>query len=472
MVPQRAAIYARISSDQAGEGAGVARQVQDCRRLAEGLGWGVAGEYVDNDMSAYRGKPRPEYLRMLADAADGLIDAVVVYNLDRLTRRPAELEAFADAMSAAGVRHVKFVTGDMDMGTDDGLMMARIMGAFSAKESANISRRVKRKMEEVAAQGRPHGGSTRPYGYAEDFVTVNEEEAENIRAVFARFLAGESTRSIATWLNEHGARTVRGGPWITTTVKGMLTNPRYAGLRAHRGVVVGLAVWEAIVSEDDHRRVLAMYAEKKTSGRRAPQRYLLSGMCRCSRCGTRLYSSSRVRDGRETRRYVCMKGPDHGGCGRMTINAQPLELLIADAVLYRLDTPELADALAGRAAADERTREISTTLDEVQTRLDDLASAYGRGEITMRDWTTARRVLDQRHETLQRQLSQATQTSALNGLPGNGQALAATWGTLNLDRQHAIVKAVVEHIVISPGIRGAQGVGAVDPARVDVVWRH
>jgi site-specific DNA recombinase len=53
------AIYARISSDVEGSGLGVARQVQDCRRLAQQLGWTVAEVYQDNDFSAYWGKKRP-----------------------------------------------------------------------------------------------------------------------------------------------------------------------------------------------------------------------------------------------------------------------------------------------------------------------------------------------------------------------------------------------------------------------------
>ena len=61
---------------------------------------------------------------------------------------------------------------------------------------------------------------------------------------------------------------------------------------------------------------------------------------------------------------MCLSGPDHGGCGRLTVVADPLERFIADAVLYRLDTPELADALAGRSNADERTQELSRALDE------------------------------------------------------------------------------------------------------------
>lgn len=66
-----AAVSARISSDQDGTALGVARQLEDCRKLAASLGWVVGEEYVDNDLSAYSGKPRPEYQRMLLDLADG-----------------------------------------------------------------------------------------------------------------------------------------------------------------------------------------------------------------------------------------------------------------------------------------------------------------------------------------------------------------------------------------------------------------
>jgi DNA invertase Pin-like site-specific DNA recombinase len=87
-----AAIYARISSDQDGTGLGVARQVKECRALAESRGWTVVEEFVDNDISAYSGKTRPQYQRMLTAMRDGRVTAVIVYHLDRLTRRPKELE--------------------------------------------------------------------------------------------------------------------------------------------------------------------------------------------------------------------------------------------------------------------------------------------------------------------------------------------------------------------------------------------
>lgn len=462
--PQRAAIYARISSDSEGTGAGVARQVQDCHKLADSLGWPVADQYIDNDISAYSGRRRPEYQRLMEDLTHGTVDAVLVYHLDRLTRRPIELEQFLAVLDAAKVRHVRFVTGHSDLTTGDGLLVVRMLAAVAANESASKARRVARKHEQNAAEGKPHRGSTRPYGYKPDFTTIDPGEARLFRMMVERVLAGESTRSIAAWLIAEGHPTVTGSDWRTSTLRGMLINPRYAGLRTHRGQVVGPGQWEPIIDEDTHRRLKAAVADRAVSGRRAPQRYLLSGLLRCGRCDNRLFSSPRA----NRRRYVCLSGPDHGGCGRLTVTAEPLEQLITEAVLYRLDSPELADAITGRGRSDERTNELTTELDQLQERRDELAKAYGDGLIAMSEWLTARRPIEAGIERTTRTLARLTKTTALTGLVGTGSELHTAWPSLNLDRQHAIVKAVLDHAVIAPG---KAGVHAVELERVTPIWR-
>ncbi len=82
-----------------------------------------------------------------------------------------------------------------------------------------------------------------------------------------------------------------------------------------------------------------------------PRSYLLTGMLRCGRCGNKLFSALRDQD---TRRYVCLSGPDRGGCGRLTVVAEPVEALITEAVLFRLDTTGLADAIEDRVHVAER----------------------------------------------------------------------------------------------------------------------
>jgi site-specific DNA recombinase len=461
-----AAVYARISSDQNGTALGVNRQLQDCRALAERLGWLVAEEYVDNDLSAFSGKKRrPEYERMLTDIADRSRDAVIVYHADRLTRRPIELEQFVDTVTAAGFRHVRFVAGgDVDIANGDGLMVLRMMGAVAANESASKSRRVRRKLEEVAASGMPHGGSNRPFGYEADKITVRPDEAEIVRVLAARYLAGESLRSLASWLEVEQIKSVNGLGWRTPTLRAMLASGRIAGVREHRGEVVGPAVWEPIISETDRARILARMAQQASTGSRAPRRYLLSGLLRCGRCEGRLFSSVR----KTTRRYVCQSGPDHGGCGRLTVVAAPLEELVTAAVLYRLDTTELADTLAGKAAADEHAAALANTLAQDRAQLDELAGLYAARSVSAREWLTARKPIEGRIADVEGRLARMTRTDALAGLVGNGEQLAKQWADLNLTRQHAIVAAVLDHAVIAPGTPGAR---ELDPDRVDPVWR-
>lgn len=460
-----AAIYARISSDQDGTALGVGRQLEDCRDLAESLGWKVGEEYVDNDLSAYSGRQRPAYRQMLEDLTDGLRDAVIVYHPDRLTRRPIELEQFLEVASHAKVRHVRFVTGGPTGISDgDGLMVVRVLSAVAANESASKSRRVKRKLDEVAAAGLPHGGSNRPFGYEDDRITIRPDEAEALRTVAARYLAGESLRSLCRWLDSEGIRTVKGRDWRTTSLRYLLASPRIAGLRQHRGEVIGEAVWDPIISVEDRTRILAKMEQVKTSGRRAPRSYLLSGLCRCSKCDGTLFSAAREK----TRRYVCLSGPDHRGCGSITVVAPPLEQLVTDAVLYRLDTPELAQALTGQADDNTAAAALSDSLADDRAQLDELAAMYADRQISSREWIAARKPIETRINETEKRLMRLSRSDALKGVVGNGEQLRSSWTTLNLTRQAAIVRAILHHVIIHPGSPTAN---EFDPNRAELIWR-
>ena len=206
LVAARAGIYARISSDREADGLAIGRQLEDCERLAEERGWRVVERYIDQDVSAYNGRVRPAYRRLLGDLRTGSIDGVIVYHLDRLHRQPRDLEEFFDVCKTAGVDDLASVTGRINLADPDGQFQARILGAVAKKESDDKSRRIRRKHEELAAAGRLSGGGTRPYGYASDRRTIRPGEAAVIRETATRLLAGESVRSICTALNERGER--------------------------------------------------------------------------------------------------------------------------------------------------------------------------------------------------------------------------------------------------------------------------
>lgn len=130
--------------------------------------WQIKSHYVDNDISAFKDVVRPEFERLLADLEDGVIDGIVVYDLDRLARRPRDLERVIDVYDAAlkaGRRLVfRTVHDAIDLSSPDGITLARVMVAFANKASRDTARRVADKHHATALTGRPVSG-TRPFGW-------------------------------------------------------------------------------------------------------------------------------------------------------------------------------------------------------------------------------------------------------------------------------------------------------------------
>lgn len=201
-----AAIYLRQSVDRYGDELAISRQREDCVDICETRGWNDR-EYVDNDRSATTGR-RPAYLKMLDDIRAGRIGAVVVWDLDRLHRRPIELEHFIDL---ADEKHVALasVGGDADLSTDNGRLFARIKGAVARAEVERKSVRQKRAARQRAEAGIWWG--PRPFGYS-DGGTLVDIEAAAVREAYSAILANASLYSIAARWNNAGMKTTQMQP--------------------------------------------------------------------------------------------------------------------------------------------------------------------------------------------------------------------------------------------------------------------
>ena len=148
-------------------------------------------------------------------------------------------------------------------------MMLRVLGAVAAHESASKSRRIKRKNDERAAAGLPNVSGNRPFGYEADWITVVEDEAAALREVVERFLAGESQRSLCSWLDDQGIKTAAGGTWRTSQLATTLKNPRYAGLLVHRGEIqeVTADLAESFGLDRPHGALVAQVQEDSPASR-------------------------------------------------------------------------------------------------------------------------------------------------------------------------------------------------------------
>lgn len=463
------AIYARISSDPDGTRLGVDRQLADCQQLAADAGWSVFDIYVDNDISAWSGKARPEYQRLCDDIKAGVVDGLVVWHTDRLHRHPRELEDFITLIEAAGDLTIRTVReGDVDLSNPTGRTFARILGAMARQESDNKSARLRRKHLELATAGKVSGGGNRPYGYTTDRLHVVPDEAAVIHEAATRALAGESLRSICEDLNSRGVTTSTGKEWSIHTMRRVLGSGRISGRREHKGEIVADAEWPAIITavESDRLRAALSRTTGSTPAGRTPRRYLLTGgLLRCGRCDRPMVSRPRA-DG--VRRYVCASGPGYGGCGRMATVAEPVEQLVAEAVLYRLDTPELAAALADARKVNTEADELATGITEDEGMLGQLATDYADKTISHREWLTARQPIQQRIDAANRRLSRVSGTHRIDPYVGNASALRDAWADLPLSRQQAIIRTVLDHVVVNPAQRGRN---TFDPDRFTPLWR-
>lgn len=453
---KRAVIYSRISRDTEGVGAGVERQRQDCVKLCEQRGWRVTDTVTDNDFSAFSGKRRPGYARLLELVEADLVDVLVAWHPDRLHRSPRELEHFVDVLDRHRVEVATVTAGDLDLGTPDGRLRARITGAVARKESEDKSRRLRRKHQELAEQGRVSGGGNRPFGFEADRVKHNRDEVKLIREAAKRVLAGESLYAIANDWNARDVPTVTGARWTTTHLRTLLLSPRVAGLRSHHGATFD-ATWKPILNRDTWEQVGRVLRGRSRAKSRPARSYLLSGgLIQCGRCGAALVSAPRPYG----RAYACLSS--HGGCNGVTIKADPVEELVAEAMIEAVDTPLLAKAHRQTAAEDGGAED---ELQEVDARLRTLAEMFAAGEIGRAEWTAARSVLDER-----RIAAEARLTLDPNPLAGyrSAGALRKAWPSLTVDQQRAILAAVFDAVTIAPAGRAG---GRVDLGRVDLRWK-
>jgi site-specific DNA recombinase len=480
----RVAIYVRISQDRTGAGMKTKRQEKLCREwLAEHRkGWDVVDVYSDNDVSASSNKPRPEYVRMLADIKSGKIDAVVCWHVDRLTRKPAELEVIISLAEQHGLQ-LGTVTGEVDLSTPTGRLVARIIGAAARQEVEHKAERQRAASDEAARAGKPWFGGPRPFGYISDRVTTQGDEAELIRLAAKRVLAGETLMSIVRDWNDSGVKTVKGGRWSSQAVRQILTSARISGRRevgrvgGRYGEIVADDCWEAIVdveTSDKLRRLFASPERRRESGV-TDSRYLLSGIVSCGICGNAMVSGKH-QNGTPT--YRCFQSnagtnPATPVCGRLTIMGPNTDAHVEELVIEFLSQPRSSLLKRFAARADEsvdatQMRTLTKQITRDEQELIDLMTDRQEGTISRAEWAAAREIVDARLRSNRAELSRATKTNALT-LIEDADDVRARWDELNLSQRRALLRDLFTTIRVEPS--ATRGGRRFDTDRIQPEWK-
>lgn len=493
----RAAIYTRISNDPSQQAAGVGRQEKDCRQLCRENGWTVKEVYSDNDASAYSGKIRPEYERMLSDVAKGQIDVIVAYHADRLYRRVVDLESLITLVENAGCEIATCQSGNIDLSTSSGRTVARLLATVAMGESERAGERITRKHQQLAELGKP-AGQKRSFGYDDNNEIIPSESAVIIEMA-GRLLAGgdqANIRAMCRDMNERGIRTVRqreGEPpnWRPNTLSALLGSAKIAGLRERSrksktmrqkyrgkkmprfGEITSKAVWKPIISEDDLYAIRAILMDEKRSTTR-PSRYLLSGIAKCYACGETL--NARNMKDKSGRRYSCLKRFNISEpCGKVSIVGTKLDAYILARVVEALDAqpPRGQDELSRKLSKQEQNAQAA--IEQARHRKKEFAADYARSQIDREVYDAG---IEAANEVIAKHEAQLWIKAPMSrdkrlrsgGSALTGQELLAKWPTMTLSDQKAVIQAVCEDIVIGPVKK--RGYPVFDAGRISITLRQ
>lgn len=474
----RAAIYCRISRDTDGEAAGVARQRQDCLKHVEHNGWTIVADegadtFTDNDISGAKDfTERLAFGRLIAAVKAGKVDAVVAYSQARVYRDVAGFLSFCETLKGSGVETIALLT-DADVNPSGSLFIATIIAAKDAEERRRTGELTRRAHQQLAEAGMPNGGGRRAFGWRTS-MEQDEAEAELVREAARRVLAGESLRAIRSDWEARGVPTVGGGPWAPSSIRAALTNPRNAGLRSHKGEIVGPAVWAPILDAKTYEQLASILSNpsRRTNGPNVTRRsyVLCGGLARCGLCGNALVGKpmrnpTPTDPERRRRVYVCTK--DHGGCGKILVDAEHLEAEVIPNVLVWADDPGARAMVSQADNAD--SAEVSRLL--VENAEDESLLIEWENLVMDRTISAAtlrkRRVeVDDRIESRRDRIAELQGTSALASFSG---PVSESWPVLSSDAQRTILSALVLAVWIDPAVK--LGSNRFDPERVRVEWR-
>jgi site-specific DNA recombinase len=374
----RVGIYLRRSTDDEHQPYSI--EAQDARLAAyigSQLGWRQAARFTDNASGATTA--RPGLHRALSAARAGVIDVLLVYRVDRLTRSLRDLVTLLDDLDHAGVVF-RSATEPFDTATPMGRMLVQMLGMFAQFERDTIIDRVIAGMERKAAAGKWKGGR-RPLGYQTDTVAQalvpDIAEAAVVRLIFDLYTRDRlGARTIATLLNDRGHRTTTGGRWSAHQILRVLANRVYLGELTFRGITA-TGCHPPVIEQttfDQAQRILAARAIDRAKRAASGSDYLLTGLIRCPSCGSAMLGTRAHGKTRVYRYYTCYRRTryDTTACGGQRIDADAIEHAVTDALIsfYRSQHDLIDDAIAAarahHAAANQgRSAELAATEHEL-----------------------------------------------------------------------------------------------------------
>lgn len=319
--PLRVAAYCRVSTELDSQKSSYELQLQYYTEfIGKHSHWRLVKIYADEGISGTSIRKRAAFQEMIADAKAGKIDYIITKSLSRFARNTVDsLNTVRTLQFLKPPVGIYFEKENIDTLDSKSELLITLLSALAQDESRSISENQKWAFQRRFQRG--EGFFTRILGYEkgpDGQWQIQEEEAQTVRFIFAKYLAGWGTKTIANALTEAGVKTSRNhGTWYANSILRILRNEKYVGdmllqktvkadlfshysikndgrepsyyVREHHPAIIGRATWEAVQDEINRRadslnlRGGPKHAQNPASA--ADSKNCFKGKLRCGRCG-------------------------------------------------------------------------------------------------------------------------------------------------------------------------------------------
>ena len=330
--------------------------------------WRLISKHYDDGGYSGGNLNRPALKELFTDIEAGLVDMVVVYKIDRLSRSLFDFSKIVELFERHNVSFVS-VTQSFNTSTSSGKLMLNILLSFAQFEREMTGERIRDKFASSLKKGLWMGGNP-PMGYVvkDRKLVINEENAKLIKLIFEKFIKTESYFEIAHALNDAGYRTkerkdkngtvIGGRLFSPQSVMRILKNPYYKGCVTHRGNVYP-GEHKAIIEEKTWDKAQEIFKSKSIPGRRQKRSKspsFLSGLIKCCDCGCSMKQTYTYKKNLRYRYYTCYNHLKFKSCSapRSSFPAEPIEQQVISEIVRILKSPEVVMHLNRLAEEDKK----------------------------------------------------------------------------------------------------------------------
>ena len=370
--PKKTAVaYARYSSAQQRD-VSIEQQLNDIRAYAAREGYTIIYEYADHAKSGFSHvERRSEFQSMLIAASSGAVDTVIAWKVDRFGRNRKESAIYKSQLADNGVSVVYAMEPIPDGAA--GVLTEGMLEAIAEWYSRNLSENVRRGQTDNAMKCISNGQAVTGYKKGPDnHYEIEESGAAIVRRIFTMYSQGYSYASIARALNADGLRGLKGKPFESGTVRGILKNERYIGVY-HFGKVRIPGGCPAIIDMDLWEKCQEQMKKTTRHREKSPVTFYLSGKCFCGKCGSVLYGNHGLSRKHERYYYYVCKArhKDKNACTFPNMRKEKIESRIFDFLFNQVMKGDLLDDFINQIADVLVTRNSESPLKALEKEYSD-----------------------------------------------------------------------------------------------------